>query len=809
MGAIGSTRASVRVRVLVLLAAAAFAVSPARARAGSFIFAGEANGVNVVTHPAGYTGTGGTLNVTVCIDPTSANAASMVQPVKNVIATWNALAPASPNLFFGAGNDIGATQIDFESTALHEVGHCLGLGHPNLSTESGLSGDDQNYTKSTNGADDVYNGAAGADGVIGSSDDVRGDDANLHWFRKSNDDPFTLASTVDASTYSRNVADLPSGHLFPTNADRTVANLLGYTNTEAVMQQGAFYDEDQRRLTTDDVATIRLGMSGLDLTAGTSDDYGVTLSYAGLTTSCNIVLDFDDTQTSFAQCNAGGAFLVNGQHVVVTSGTVYFNTGYNWYFNAVAAATPTPTVSATPTATTTATRTATPTATATPTRTATPTATRTATPTATRTATPTPTPTVTATATATTTPTATLTPSPTPTETPTATLSPTPTATESPTPTESPTATPSATSTPTPTASPTATPTATPTVSATPTASPTTTATPTVSPTPRATCTPLPAPIAEQPITAGAAKCKRGIAKQASKFLAAHTRAIERCEQAVVKHALPGPCPNAAASAAIATAASKLAVGIAKVCGGADRACGGDLTDEEPPAGLGWPAVCPGLPGGDAPACSAPIGDCGDIAACIACVGTAAVEQARSLAYGTLVDTDPTQALNRCQRAIGAATARFAVAKEQQLRKCWDARAAGKHGDTCPDASAAAGTPARKAALAIAKADAKRVATICKACGGADRRCDDAIALLDGAPVAGSGGSDDFAPAAIGFAATCPGLQVPDGGPFCDRPVGTLADLVECTACIAEHEVVCVDRLRVPQFTAYPCECAP
>jgi len=176
---------------------------PRAAGAGSFIFAGEANGVDVVAHPAGYTGTGGNLTVTVCIDPTSVNAASMVQPVKNVVATWNALVPTSPNLFFGSSNNIGASQIDFESTALHEVGHCIGLGHPNLSTESGQTGNNQNYTKSTDGADNVYNLDAGTDTVIGSSDDKRGDDVNLHWFRKSNDDPSTRAPTAGTSSTCR------------------------------------------------------------------------------------------------------------------------------------------------------------------------------------------------------------------------------------------------------------------------------------------------------------------------------------------------------------------------------------------------------------------------------------------------------------------------------------------------------------------------------------------------------------------------------------------------------------------------------
>src|SRR5262249_21639544 len=63
--------------------ALAIAGNPGGACAGTFIFAGDANGVDVVTHPPGYGGSGGTVNVTVCIDPTSTNATSMVQSVQN------------------------------------------------------------------------------------------------------------------------------------------------------------------------------------------------------------------------------------------------------------------------------------------------------------------------------------------------------------------------------------------------------------------------------------------------------------------------------------------------------------------------------------------------------------------------------------------------------------------------------------------------------------------------------------------------------------------------------------------------------
>ena len=49
-------------------------LSPAPARGGVYIFAGDSNGLDVVTHPKGYTGTGGPLSVSVCIDPASPNA---------------------------------------------------------------------------------------------------------------------------------------------------------------------------------------------------------------------------------------------------------------------------------------------------------------------------------------------------------------------------------------------------------------------------------------------------------------------------------------------------------------------------------------------------------------------------------------------------------------------------------------------------------------------------------------------------------------------------------------------------------------
>ena len=300
-------------------------------QAFSYIFAGEANGVDIITHPLGYTGTGGVIAISIGIDPTSANSADMVTPTQNVIATFNALSPTTGNLELGAANNVPFASFDFESVLLHELGHSLGLAHCNAATESGLAGNDRNYTKATDGVDNVFNVAAGVDGIIGSADDVRGDDVNLGWFQIGGNDPFTIAGTVDNTTYTRDVASLPVGDLFVANADRTVGADLGYADSEAAMQQGTFNDEAQRSLGHDDVAGILLAMAGLDETAGTADDYTLSLTYAGLTTAADIVIDFDNSQTGFAVSQSGGA--ISGSHARVTSTAIYFNTGSSWFFN--------------------------------------------------------------------------------------------------------------------------------------------------------------------------------------------------------------------------------------------------------------------------------------------------------------------------------------------------------------------------------------------------------------------------------------------------------------------------------------------
>lgn len=314
------------------LAGAGLAAS-ANALAGAFIFADD-EFPGRFTHPVPYFGTGGNLTVSVCIDPASESIADMQVSVENAIEVWNQRQPVSPNLFFDEDNNIPSGAVDFESTLLHEIGHCLGLAHPNEATESGLPAADRNYTKTHPGPNGMRDLEAGTDGIPGSADDARGDDINLHWFNIDINNPFVLTTPIDVSNYSRDLADLPTGDTFAANADRSVGAALGFSNTEAVMQQGAFFDEDQRQLAVDDVATLGLGMSGIDRTAGTADDYEPVLVFDGVQTGCDINITV--TGTSFAFCSVQGQTIGgNNNHVRLTRANVQLGSAnsYNWFFS--------------------------------------------------------------------------------------------------------------------------------------------------------------------------------------------------------------------------------------------------------------------------------------------------------------------------------------------------------------------------------------------------------------------------------------------------------------------------------------------
>ena len=288
--------------------------------------------------------------------------------------------------------------------------------------------------------------------------------------------------------------------------------------------------------------------------------------------------------------------------------------------------------------------------------------------------------------------------------------------------------------------------------------------------------------------------CQQAIARASATYVQARAKSLLGCEQDKVKGRLAPQvdCTTEAKVAPKLTAAgAKLQDDIARACGGSDRTCG--TPGDDPISALGWPAQCPNLESG---ACDDPIAHCGDIAACLVCLDSAAVDQAMELYHGSLVGgTTGDPALNRCQQEIGRAAAKFLQAKSKALRTCWDQRLTGKHADVCPNPSAGPTTPAGRAAAAIAKAERKKIASICRACGGDDREC---------------GGGDDLTPAAIGFVPSCTDVTVP-GGPECGAltAIDELGELLQCVDCVTEFKVDCVDRAAVPALAPYPEECGP
>ena len=299
----------------------------------SFAFTGaQADRLDAVTHPGNYDGTGGVLTVRVGILASSPNAADMVTPTRNVVAVWNALLATTGNVNRGI---LPSGQFDFESVLLHEVGHSLGLAHCNAASESGLGGSDRDYTKATEGPNGNFDLNPGADGIIGSADDLRGDDINLNFFPTATNNPFVLVAPVDQSTYSMDIAQLPAGDTYSANADRDVGAALGFPNTEAVLQQGTFSRELQRTLTADDVAGIRYAAAGLDEVAGTADDYTVVLNYVGLVASgadADITIQFNDSRVGFAASSSSVNLLANN-HRSIFNNDIFFNDRWNWFYN--------------------------------------------------------------------------------------------------------------------------------------------------------------------------------------------------------------------------------------------------------------------------------------------------------------------------------------------------------------------------------------------------------------------------------------------------------------------------------------------
>lgn len=280
--------------------------------AGSFVpVAGEP--VDSVLHPAPYTGVGGEYVLSVCLDPAHPPVTGNPLPaLRSALARLNsddaALGNAQPNT---------PTGPDFESLLLHELGHCIGLGHsaigPSEVAQHGGQSTQLYYTNALPGPDGLLTTLAGDDGVRGSADDFRGDDINLHWFRIGRNAPFAnLPAVVDRSTYSVDLAQLPDGQRFAEIAsgfdpctpavEANTSALRNVARTQSVMFPALCSAHRIRQLAPDDLATLRIARAGLDGIQGTADDYRVVLRFRGHTADCDLPIRFEPA-VGFGTCS--------------------------------------------------------------------------------------------------------------------------------------------------------------------------------------------------------------------------------------------------------------------------------------------------------------------------------------------------------------------------------------------------------------------------------------------------------------------------------------------------------------------------
>jgi hypothetical protein len=277
--------------------------------------------------------------------------------------------------------------------------------------------------------------------------------------------------------------------------------------------------------------------------------------------------------------------------------------------------------------------------------------------------------------------------------------------------------------------------------------------------------------------------CRAAIVKTTAAFVQAKVRAVQRCRGLIVRGEIPkgSSCDaNADLVSALGDARTRLRAEILAACGGDDRTCGS--ADDDPLAATGWDlGACPNFAGGS---CNGPVTSCADIPGCLECIGDATVDQTIGLVYDSLVSSEPASEpeLNRCQAAIGRATAKFAASRSRALARCWRAVGRGRGTAPCPDPGDG------KALEAIAEAEGEAVERICRFCGGADGAC---------------GGGDDLTPLVIGFPAECPDVAA------CGGPVTTLEELQDCALCVASFDGDCADRAAVPGVAEYPPECNP
>jgi len=316
-------------------------------------------------------------------------------------------------------------------------------------------------------------------------------------------------------------------------------------------------------------------------------------------------------------------------------------------------------------------------------------------------------------------------------------------------------------------------------------------------------------------------KCSRAINKEYGKYIKTLSKELEKCQRKVLTKGDPATldaCPDPKGAEKIARSASKMRSKIEGRCGGGNKTC--DRTDlgedaDESLASINWNIEsCMNFESGSHGSCFNTISDCGDVADCLECIANAAVDQGiGDLLFDRfnpsnffLSSGNVTRVERRCMRTVAQESVKFLQKKQRLLQKCWDAKLKAKSGyddaDPCPDTDPnLGGSGDNKTVEKIKKLELKKIAKICRKCGGGgdsdgDGQCDEVDAVVSGGVAVSL---DDIV--TLPFA--CPAVMVPPnavhpGGRDCGAigspppNVTTLQEYVDCIDCVTEFKVDCM-----------------
>jgi hypothetical protein len=221
--------------------------------------------------------------------------------ILNSVMTWDNRQPvvANNNFSFPAGGlppgtpmrVLGGQSYDLESILLHEIGHAIGLAHPNLADRvpavdrrrDPTLGRATASTKGDNGRFDI----AGVDGIIGNFNDNRGDDRSLNLVDRDNNPFNAFNGAIDKTTFKLDGPFATGGYSQTPTREVAAAGLAAtgfaaIANLEAIMVQGARPNEIQRALTRDDLHGMTYLQAGPDQISGgqfAADDYVFSLVF--------------------------------------------------------------------------------------------------------------------------------------------------------------------------------------------------------------------------------------------------------------------------------------------------------------------------------------------------------------------------------------------------------------------------------------------------------------------------------------------------------------------------------------------------